>query len=459
MDSKRPLLLQSPRTTNDQEFPTIPVFPELPKSKSSSSNTVTFSGVEYGQQVDHKTSSNSSTSSSKSAMSIHSMSSSKRNNSLNHSGSKKPVTVRYGSKGGGDSDGLTMSQRELRDEDARLVYINDPEKTNESFEFFGNSIRTAKYSILTFIPRNLFEQFHRVAYVYFLIIAILNQLPQLAVFGRYVSILPLAFVLFVTGVKDAFEDWRRHNSDKVENNRLASVLINDGSFVEKKWKDIRVGEIVKIKTNETIPCDIVLLSTSDPTGVAYVQTINLDGESNLKTRYAKQETGSKVQPRYTGLIKCEKPNRNIYGFMANMEIDGKKLSLGSTNIVLRGCELKNTSWALGVAVYCGRDTKAMLNSSGAPTKRSRLETRMNYEIIMLSSFLVALCTITSVCAAVWLKRHKDELNLLPYYRKLDFSKPKVDDYKYYGWGLEIFFTFLMSVIVYQVMIPIALYIS
>jgi len=461
MDSKRPLLLQSPRTPNDQYIPTIPVFPELPKSKSSSSNTVTFSGVEFSQ-VENKNSSNSS-SSSKSSMSIHSMGSSKRNNSvremssLNHSGSKS--TVRYGSKGGGDSEGLTMSQRELRDEDARLVYINDPEKTNENFEFFGNSIRTAKYSILTFIPRNLFEQFHRVAYIYFLIIAILNQLPQLAVFGRYVSILPLAFVLFVTGVKDAFEDWRRHNSDKVENNRLATVLMNDGSFIEKKWKDIRVGEIVKIKTNETIPCDIVLLSTSDPTGVAYVQTINLDGESNLKTRYAKQETGSKVQPRYTGLIKCEKPNRNIYGFMANMEIDGKKLSLGSTNIVLRGCELKNTSWALGVAVYCGRETKAMLNNSGAPSKRSRLETRMNYEIIMLSFFLVALCTITSVCAAVWLKRHKDELNLLPYYRKLDFSKPVVEDYKYYGWGLEIFFTFLMSVIVYQVMIPIALYIS
>ncbi|KAL5056531.1 hypothetical protein RYX36_037213 [Vicia faba] len=139
-------------------------------------------------------------------MSIHSMSSNKRNNSVTNSGSRK--SVRYGSKGGGggDSDGLSMSQRELRDEDARLVYINDPDKTNENFEFFGNSIRTAKYSILTFIPRNLFEQFHRVAYVYFLIIAILNQLPQLAVFGRYVSILPLAFVLFVTGVKDAFED-------------------------------------------------------------------------------------------------------------------------------------------------------------------------------------------------------------------------------------------------------------
>ncbi|KAJ1380382.1 P-type ATPase [Sesbania bispinosa] len=394
-------------------------------------------------------------------MSIHSVSSGRNNSikevSFNHSG---PKPVRYGSSKGADSDGLSLSQKELRDEDARLVYINDPEKTNETIEFSGNSIRTSKYSIITFIPRNLFEQFHRVAYIYFLIIAILNQLPQLAVFGRGVSIIPLAFVLFVTGVKDAFEDWRRHKSDKIENNRLASVLVND-KFIEKKWKDIRVGEIIKIKANETIPCDIVLLSTSDPTGVAYVQTINLDGESNLKTRYAKQETGSKVpeKERINGLIKCEKPNRNIYGFQANMEIDGKKLSLGSSNIVLRGCELKNTSWALGVAVYCGRETKAMLNSSGAPSKRSRLETRMNSEIIILSFFLVALCTVTSVCAAVWLKRHKDELNLLPYYRKLDFSDGEVESYKYYGWGLEIFFTFLMSVIVFQVMIPISLYIS
>nr|KYP51617.1 Phospholipid-transporting ATPase 1 [Cajanus cajan] len=373
-----------------------------------------------------------------------------------HSGSTR---VRYGSKGV-DSEALSMSQKEISDEDARLVYVDDPERTNERLEFAGNSIRTAKYSIITFLPRNLFEQFHRVAYIYFLVIAVLNQLPQLAVFGRGVSILPLAIVLLVTAVKDAYEDWRRHNSDKIENNRLAWVLVN-GVFQQKKWKDVRVGEVIKISANETIPCDIVLLSTSDPTGVAYVQTINLDGESNLKTRYAKQETQSKLPEKemLNGLIKCEKPNRNIYGFQGNMEVDGKRLSLGSSNIVLRGCELKNTNWAHGVAVYCGCETKAMLNSSGAPSKRSLLETRMNSEIIMLSLFLVVLCTVSSVCAAVWLKRHKGELNLLPYYRKLDVSKGVEDSYKYYGWGLEILFTFLMAVIVYQVMIPISLYIS
>ncbi|MBA0725560.1 hypothetical protein Golax_022139, partial [Gossypium laxum] len=369
--------------------------------------------------------------------------------------------VRYGSHGA-DSEtySISMSQKEINDEDARLVHINDPVQTNERFEFSGNSIRTGKYSILTFLPRNLFEQFHRVAYIYFLLIAVLNQLPQLAVFGRGASILPLAFVLLVTAVKDAYEDYRRHRSDRIENNRLASVLVDD-QFQEKKWKNIQVGEIIKIYANETIPCDMVLLSTSDPTGVAYVQTINLDGESNLKTRYAKQETLAKIpeNDKVIGLIKCEKPNRNIYGFQANMEVDGKQLSLGPSNIILRGCELKNTAWAVGVAVYAGRETKAMLNSSGAPSKRSRLETHMNLEIIFLSLFLIALCTVVSICAAVWLRRHRKELDYLPFYRRKEFSDGEEENYNYYGWGLEICFTFLMSVIVFQIMIPISLYIS
>ncbi|XP_019187260.1 PREDICTED: phospholipid-transporting ATPase 1-like [Ipomoea nil] len=369
------------------------------------------------------------------------------------------IRVRHGSRGA-DSEGFSRSLKEISDEDARLIYINDPAKTNEEFEFSGNSIRTGKYSVLTFLPRNLYEQFHRVAYIYFLVIAILNQLPQLAVFGRGASILPLAFVLLVTAVKDAYEDYRRHRSDKIENKRLALVFAN-GEFQPKKWKDIRVGEIIKVFSGETIPCDMALLSTSDTTGVAYVQTINLDGESNLKTRYAKQETQLKIPEKDTieGLITCEKPNRNIYGFQANMEIDGKRVSLGPSNIILRGCELKNTAWAIGVVVYAGRETKVMLNGSGAPSKRSRLETRMNREIIFLSFFLVALCTIVSVLAGFWLRHHKDELDIIPFFRRKDYSEPKVENYNYYGWGLEILFTFLSSVIVYQIMIPISLYIS
>ncbi|XP_024183976.1 phospholipid-transporting ATPase 1 isoform X2 [Rosa chinensis] len=428
MTSNRPLLIPSPRTPSTHDLPTLPVFPDSAKPSSAMDS-------ENPQPTLNSSSSRRSISSVQS----------------------KP-SMRYGSRGA-DSEGAA-SQKEMNDEDVRIIHINDLAHTNERFEFSGNSIRTTKYSVITFLPRNLFEQFHRVAYLYFLVIAVLNQLPQLAVFGRGVSILPLAFVLLVTAVKDAYEDYRRHRSDRIENNRLASVFVNN-QFQLKKWKDVQVGEIIKIEANEGIPCDMVLLSTSDPTGVAYVQTINLDGESNLKTRYAKQETLSKLpeKDRITGMIKCEKPNRNIYGFQAFMEIDGKRLSLGPSNIVLRGCELKNTHWALGVAVYAGRETKVMLNSSGAPSKRSRLETRMNHEIIMLSLFLVVLCSVVSLCAAVWLRRENDNLDDILFYRKKDYSEGEVKDYKYYGWALEIVFTFLMSIIVFQIMIPISLYIS
>ncbi|KAL0288787.1 UNVERIFIED_CONTAM: Phospholipid-transporting ATPase 1 [Sesamum angustifolium] len=377
---QRPLLIPSPRTPGPEELPYTPVSGDSLIPISSYPKPT--SGMDSNSQIEINENSYPVPGFVRNSSSHRSISSIQSKTSSGHSvrevnfSEMSTRTVRYGSRGA-DSGG------------------------------------TSKYSVLTFLPRNLFEQFHRIAYIYFLVIAILNQLPQLAVFGREASILPLAFVLFVTAIKDAYEDYRRHRSDKIENNRLAWVLLDD-KFQQKKWKDLRVGEIIKVYGNETLPCDMVLLSTSDTTGVAYVQTTNLDGESNLKTRYAKQETQTKnpEKERITGLIKCEKPNRNVYGFQANMDLDGKRISLGPSNVILRGCELRNTDWAIGVAVYAGRETKAMLNNSGAPSKRSRLESRMNREIIFLSIFLVTLCTIVCICHGVWLRRHKDELDLM-----------------------------------------------
>lgn len=343
----------------------------------------------------------------------------------------------------------------------RLIHINDPKKTNDNFEFSGNEIRTSKYTLLNFLPKNLFIQFHRVAYLYFLAIAALNQLPPLAVFGRTVSLFPLLFVLTVTAVKDGYEDWRRHRSDRNENNREALVLQSD-EFHPKRWKMIQAGEVVKISTDETIPCDMVLLGTNDPSGIAYIQTMNLDGESNLKTRYARQETNKLVLEGTTisGVITCEQPNRNIYEFMANMELKGQRFPLSQSNIILRGCQLKNTEWAVGVVVYAGQDTKAMLNSAMSPSKRSRLETYMNRETLWLSVFLLIMCFVVALGMGLWLKRHESQLDTLPYYRKIYFQKGKDGKkYKYYGIPMETFFSFLSSIIVFQIMIPISLYIT
>ncbi|KAJ0808151.1 putative P-type phospholipid transporter [Helianthus annuus] len=347
-------------------------------------------------------------------------------------------------------------------DNSRLIYINNPQRTNEEYEFTGNKITTSKYTILNFLPKNLFIQFHRVAYIYFLVIAALNQLPPLAVFGRTVSLFPLLFVLTVTAIKDGYEDWRRHRSDRNENNK-ESLVLQIGKFKPKRWKDIQVGDVVKICADEAIPCDMVLLGTSDPSGVAYIQTMNLDGESNLKTRYARQETSfmSFDGDLISGVIRCEQPNRNIYEFTANMELNLHKVSLSQSNIILRGCQVKNTEWVVGVVVYAGQETKAMLNSAISPSKRSKLEQAMNKETIWLSVFLFVLCLVVAIGMCLWLIRHQQQIDTLPYYRKSYLVKGKFPGkpYKYYGIPMETFFAFLSSIIVFQIMIPISLYIT
>ncbi|XAR68703.1 Phospholipid-translocating ATPase [Bertholletia excelsa] len=327
----------------------------------------------------------------------------------------------------------------LHQENPRLIYINDPRKTNHKHKFSGNEIQTSKYTLINFLPKNLFIQFHR------------NSVS-----------FPLLFVLCVTAIKDGYEDWRRHRSDQHENNREALVL-HSGKFQIKKWKNILAGEVVKVHADETIPCDMVLLGTSDPSGIAYIQTMNLDGESNLKTRYAKQETSSMVfeEDSISGLIRCEQPNRNIYEFTANMEFNGQRFSLSQSSIILRGCQLKNTEWVVGVVVYAGQETKAMLNNAMSPAKRSRLETLMNRETLWLSVFLFIMCLVVALGMGLWLQRHKDQLDTLPYYRKSYFGEGTSNrkPYKFYGIPLETLISFLSSIIVFQIMIPISLYIT
>ncbi|KAL2621212.1 hypothetical protein R1flu_001417 [Riccia fluitans] len=358
------------------------------------------------------------------------------------------------------SGSLAGSRRVVKEEpkDARFIYVNDPDRTCLEDSVAGNKVRTSKYTFVSFFPRNLFEQFQRVAYIYFLIIVALNQIPALAVFGRTASIFPLAFVLIATALKDAYEDWGRHKSDSVENNRT-SMVFDAGFYKPKKWKHIRAGDVVKVHANEIVAADIVLLATSEPSGIAYVETMNLDGESNLKTRHAKQETARKrpEEEAVGGTLICELPNRNIYEFQAYLDIGGPHIPLGPNNIILRGCELKNTSWAVGVVVYAGKDTKAMLNNSGAQSKRSRLEQQMNRETMWLVLILLVLCSVGGIGMGVWIHEHHDHLNSLPFYRKKDYYED--EDYRYYGMLGEALVAFLSCIIVFQVMVPIALYIS
>jgi phospholipid-transporting ATPase len=91
-------------------------------------------------------------------------------------------------------------------------------------------------------------------------------------------------------IKDIFEDMKRHNSDNLENNR--EVWVGNpatGKFEARKWKKVQVGQIVKISQDEFFPADLVLLNSSGPKGICYVETKNLDGETNLKHKQGVKE--------------------------------------------------------------------------------------------------------------------------------------------------------------------------
>lgn len=119
---------------------------------------------------------------------------------------------------------LALDTRHLVVIPNHLVPDKTPPKDHPNGQRCGNKVRTTKYTFLSFIPKNLFEQFHRIANVYFIFIVLLNWVPELNAFGKEIAMLPVLFVLTVTAIKDLFEDRRRHLSDKRINNMHCRVF-------------------------------------------------------------------------------------------------------------------------------------------------------------------------------------------------------------------------------------------
>ena len=114
------------------------------------------------------------------------------------------------------------------------------------YDLPDNSIQTNKYTNWNFLPKNLLEQFSKKANIYFLFIGIMQTIPYITISGGLPAIfLPLVVILIITALKDFYEDYKRKNSDTAENSRNISVWEKD-RFVEKKWKDVRVGNIIEV---------------------------------------------------------------------------------------------------------------------------------------------------------------------------------------------------------------------
>lgn len=105
------------------------------------------------------------------------------------------------------------------------------------------------------------------------------MIPGLSTTGMYTTIAPLLFFVSISIAKEGYEDLRRHKLDQAENNRKVQVLERHGSasgavtWNTIKWKTLRVGDVVKLQRDESVPADIVLLSSRGPNNTAYVETM------------------------------------------------------------------------------------------------------------------------------------------------------------------------------------------
>ncbi|CCF34796.1 phospholipid-translocating P-type ATPase [Colletotrichum higginsianum] len=337
----------------------------------------------------------------------------------------------------------------------RMIHLNNP-PANAANKYVDNHISTAKYNVATFLPKFLFEQFSKFANIFFLFTAALQQIPNLSPTNRYTTIIPLFIVMMVSAGKELVEDYRRKQADHQLNTSKARVL-RGTTFQETKWINVSVGDIIRVESEEPFPADLVLLASSEPEGLCYIETANLDGETNLKIKQALPETCTMVSSsdlsRLGGRIKSEQPNSSLYTYEATLTMQAgggeKELPLNPEQLLLRGATLRNTPWIHGAVVFTGHETKLMRNATAAPIKRTKVEKKLNILVLVLVGILLVLSVICTVGDLVQRKVEGDAIS----YLQLDST----------GSANDIIRTFFKDMVTYWVLfsslVPISLFVT
>uniref|UniRef100_A0A8C1JTQ3 Phospholipid-transporting ATPase n=1 Tax=Cyprinus carpio TaxID=7962 RepID=A0A8C1JTQ3_CYPCA len=255
----------------------------------------------------------------------------------------------------------------------RKIRANDREY-NSSFKYATNSIKTSKYNPFTFLPLNLFEQFQRIANAYFLFLLILQVIPAISSLS------------------------------------IHSLLISE------KWMNVQVGDIIKLENNQFVTADLLLLSSSEPLNLVYIETVC-----------------------------CEPPNNRLDRFTGTLTFGTQKYSLDNERVLLRGCTLRNTDWCFGLVLFAGPETKLMQNCGKSTFKRTSIDRLMNILVLFIFGLLALMCIILAVGNGIWENHAGSKFNaFLPREENTAFSA---------------FLTFWSYIIILNTVVPISLYVS
>ncbi|AET40363.1 aminophospholipid-translocating P4-type ATPase DNF3 Ecym_5627 [Eremothecium cymbalariae DBVPG len=380
------------------------------------------------------------------------------------------------------------------------VYALRDERKNQPY--IKNTITSSRYTVYSFIPRQLYAQFSKLANTYFFFVAILQMIPGWSTTGQFTTIIPLSIFMSISIGREGWDDYRRHKLDKQENNKAVKVLVkidgikqqNDGEdssdienslnrlsaetatsnaefksllfdtehlqnhgirLVEKQWKDVAVGDFILLNQDDYVPADLLLLATDGENGDCYVETMALDGETNLKSRRPVPElskmfysTSNLAYAKACAIV--EDPNIDLYNFEGTIEFPdenystSRKYPAGPDNVIYRGSVIRNTQNVVGMAIFTGEETKIRMNAIKNPrTKAPKLQSQIN-SIVVFMICVVLSFSIFSFAAQRYYKNRVVDNNKAWYLYQEDAGVAP---------------TIMSFIIMYNTLIPLSLYVT
>ena len=205
-----------------------------------------------------------------------------------------------------------------------------------------------------------------------------------------------------------------------------------------------------MKSGEYFPADLIFLSCSNPKGLGFVNTMNLDGEVNLKEKNALEKTNLLIDPdkfcESNFEIECDRPNISLNKWNCNFSLDNsEKEPLSLKQLLLRGCTLENTEFIYGIVAYTGSESKIMLNSKQVPSKSSNVLRKMNQILYSVFCFQLSLCLLLAGLSINWQEENATK------HEYLNIASSKL--------GFTYFIQVLTFLVEYSHLIPISLYVA
>eukprot|EP01012_Entosiphon_sulcatum_P029470 TRINITY_DN3592_c0_g2_i1.p1 TRINITY_DN3592_c0_g2~~TRINITY_DN3592_c0_g2_i1.p1 ORF type:complete len:1641 (+),score=299.86 TRINITY_DN3592_c0_g2_i1:355-4923(+) len=276
----------------------------------------------------------------------------------------------------------------------------------------------------------------------------------------------------------------QHESKKKGRRKEESTTAEN--FRQVEWKDVQVGAVLLLHEDEPLPADVIVMATSDPVaGLCYIETANLDGETNLKNRESVEDIqrhlhltvatskkpGDTTPPCVLStedvhflrslVVECEPPNDNLHAFTGSIIVldppphpnpevqqpNPLRIGLSNKQVIYRGCTLRNTKWALGLVVFTGMETKLMMNNIEKRLKRTTLDRLTNRYLVGIFTALAVLCVAAGIVSGLFIRS-----------QNLDSADSKLwylprEDRK---WQAQLFLNMVTFVILLNTLIPISL---